>query len=179
MSAFLSNIPLSLLIGFIVVLAYIALYYRDKYNKTRDEYLDLADKNNFFGKKPSIMRHEERMLFDMLTKLYGEKYFIFPQVKLSDVLTVKENVKDHDNLYREIDHRSLDFVFFDRQAMAPTLAIELNGASHFLFHRKNRDQKVGNIVTKAGIPLVTIPVAENYDEKVLRQKIDPFLQVSS
>lgn len=178
MQTFINNTSISLLIGFIVVLAYIALYYRDKYNKTQDEYLDLADKNNFFDKKPSIMRHDERLLFDILTKLYSEKYFIFPQVKVSDVLTVKENVKDHDNLYREIDHRSLDYVFFDRQEMTPILAIELNGASHFQFHRKNRDQKIGNILAKAGIPLITIPVNEKHNEESIKQQINPLLMLN-
>lgn len=165
----------SMLVAFVVVLGWIAIYYKDKYNKMQDELLDLAEKKDFFYKKPSIMRHDERVLFDILTKLYGEKYFIFPQVKLSDILKVKENVKDHDNLYREIDHRSIDIVFFDRPAMAPILAIELNGASHFQFQRKNRDQIVENILTNAGIRFLAIPVAETYDETALQQQLYPLL----
>ncbi len=43
LSATLNNTALTLLIGFIIFLTWIAIYYKDKSNKTRDELLDLAD----------------------------------------------------------------------------------------------------------------------------------------
>jgi len=179
MPAFTSNLVLSMLLAFVGVLTMIAFYYKDKYNKTHDELLDLADKRGFFSKKSSIMRQDERLFFDFLMKLYGEKYFIFPQVRLAAILDVKNDVKDHDNLYRLIDHLSLDFVIFDKTAMSPLIAVELNGKSHMQFNRRNRDQKVINVLTKAGIQFIAIAVADSYDEGAVRQQIDPLLSHSS
>ena len=170
-----SNMTFSLLMAFIIVLAYIAIHDRDKYNKTQDELLSLADKMDFFQKKPSIMRRDEWLFYEVITRLYGEKYTIFPQVRLSDIITVKENIKDHDNLYREIDHRSIDFAFFDNESLSPILAVELNGASHFQMNRKNRDQKISNILTKAGIQFIAIPVQEKYNEEEIQKLINLFL----
>lgn len=176
MPTLVSNTGFSLLIGFIIVLGWIALYYRDKYNKSRDDFLDLADSKGFFSKKTSIMRKDERKLYDILERLYGNTYYIYPQVRLAALLDIKNDVKDHDNLYREIDHYSIDFVFFDKTNITPLLAIELNGASHFQMNRRNRDQKISNILTKSGIQFITIPVLETYNEGELQKQIESSLK---
>ncbi len=175
LTATLNNTALALLIGFIVLFAWIAIYYKDKYHKIHDELLDLADARGFFTKKPSIMRADERQLFDVLIKLYGDKYYIYPQARLATILDVKNDVKDHDNLYRHIDHLSLDFVLFDKQAMSPVLAIELNGKSHLQFNRRNRDQKIENVLTKAGIRFISFPVTNTYNETKIREALAPLL----
>lgn len=175
LSATLNNTALTILIGFIVFLAWIAIYYKDKYNKTRDELLDLADTRGFFSKKSSLMRADERKFFDILMKIYGNTYYIYPQVRLAAILDVQNDVKDHDNLYRQIDHLSLDFVLFDKAMMSPLVAIELNGKSHLQFNRRNRDQKVESVLTKAGIRFLAVPVSEIYDEANLKQQIDSLL----
>lgn len=69
---------ISLLIGFIIIFAYIAFHYRDKYNKKQDELFELANTQKMFSKRSSVMRDDERKLFDILMSLYGDKYFIFP-----------------------------------------------------------------------------------------------------
>lgn len=175
MPVFASNTAFSLLIGFVVVLAWIAIYYKDKYNKTRDELLDLADTRGFFSKKSSIMRTDERQFFEVLMKLYGDTYYVYPQVRLAAILDVKNDVKDHDNLYRQIDHLSLDFVLFDKTAMSPLIAIELNGKSHLQFNRRNRDQKLESLLTKAGIRFISFPVANTYDETEIQKALASLL----
>jgi hypothetical protein len=162
---------ISFLVAIIVVFGFIALYYRDKYNKEQDELLDLANTNNLFSKKSAVMRDDERKLFDILMNLYSDKYFIFPQVNLTTVLQVKEEVKDHDNLYREIANRSLDYVFFDRIGMSPILAIELNGESHWYTNRKNRDLEIEHILTNAGVKFLAIEKESNYDIGTLHDQI--------
>lgn len=179
MASIISYTVFYLLIAFVVVFAVMMFWFRDKYLKKEDEYLELADKDAFFSKKPSIMRHDERQLFDILMKLYNDKYYIFPQVKLTSLLAIKENVKDHDNVYRIIDHKSVDFTMYDRTVIAPVLAIELNGKSHLQLNKKNRDQMVKSILTKSGIQFAAIQVADTYDEGAIRQQLDPLLSHSS
>ena len=140
----IANTIVGFLIACIVVIAYIAFYYRDKYLKTNDELLDLASSKKFFSKKASVMRDDERKIFDILMNLYADKYYIFPQMSLSNVLEVIEEMKDHDNLYREIDNRSLDFVLYDKTQMSPVLAIELNGES-LRKTKKNKGSKRKNL----------------------------------
>jgi hypothetical protein len=178
MTSIIENSIISILIGLIIVFAYIAIYFRDKFLKTKDEYLDLADSKGFFTKKLSIMRIDERRIFNILVKYYNEQYYVFPQVRLSDILEVKNDLKDHDNLYREIDHRSIDFVIFDKDNVAPLIAVELNGKSHFQLNRRNRDQKIENLLTKIGVKFLTINVSDNKSESEIKQKIDELFKPS-
>lgn len=152
---------LTLLIGFIIIFAYISFFWWYKYNKKRDEYLELADKENLFTKKTSVMRKDELVLFNILINNFVDKYYIFPQMSLANILEVKEEIKDHDNLYREINHRSLDFVFFDKVNLAPQLVIELNGKSHWLNFRKNRDLLIEDILKKANIKFLALQKTDN------------------
>lgn len=175
LSTMLNNSALTILIGMIVVFVYMTFWFRYKYLQKVDELLEIADKDDFFAKKPSIMRADERKLFDVLTKLYNDSYYVFPQVKLTSLLDVKEKVKDHDNVYWTLEYKSVDFALFDRANLSPVLAIELNGKSHFQFNRINRDKKVESVLTKAGIKFLSIQVAETYDENSLREEITKLL----
>lgn len=169
------NSILGILFGLLALFALIAVYYRDKYFKIQDELLDLADRRDFFSKKPSIMYFDERKLFEVLQKLYSDKYLIFPQVRLAAILEVKNDVKEHDNLYRVLDHLSLDFVIFDKVLIAPLVAIELNGKSHFQLNRKNRDRVVENILVKSGIKFIAIQSAEKYNENEIKEAMNGLL----
>jgi len=174
-SATINNSALVILISLIVAFAYMTFWFRYKYLQKVDELLEIADKDDFFTKKPSVMRADERKLFDVLMKLYSNLYYVFPQVKLTSLLDVKEKVKDHDNVYRTLEYKSVDFALFDRTNLSPVLAIELNGKSHFQFNRINRDKKVESVLTKAGIRFLSIQVMETYDENLLREEITKIL----
>ena len=178
MSPIINISVFGLLLGIVIVFAWIAIYYKDKYTKTQDEFLNLADKRGFFSKKSSIMRRDERTLFNILIKWYGETYYIFPQVRLAEVLDIKNDVKDHDNLFRVIDHRSLDFVLFDKTNIAPLVAIELNGASHQMYNRRNRDEELENLLTHAGIHFIAFGV-DRYDEQRVKRDIDALLTTTT
>lgn len=175
LSATFNNSALVILVSLIVVFAYMTFWFRYKYLQKVDELLEIADKDDFFAKKPSIMRADERKLFDVLTKLYSDSYYVFPQVKLTSLLDVKEKVKDHDNVYRTLEYKSVDFALFNRANLSPVLAIELNGKSHFQFNRINRDKKVESVLTKAGIKFFSIPVSETYDGDAIRKQVDLLL----
>ncbi len=176
MFQFLQNsfigIIFGVLLSTLVVFAYMSFWWKGKYDKTQDELLELANKNGFFTKKISVMRNDEKLLFDILLKLYGDKYYVFPQMTLSNLLDVKNDFKDHDNLYREIDHRSIDYLFCNRETITPILAIELNGESHKLNSRKNRDKLIKNILTKANIRFLSIEKKLNYDSNEISKTVN-------
>jgi len=175
MAIILSMILPYAVLTLLLFFAFTTLWYRDKLIKAKDELLELANKNDFFRRKSCVMNPSELQLFRILQKLYGETYYIFPQMSLSNVLDIHEDFKDHDNLWREIDHRSLDYVFFDKQELSPILALELNGDSHKYFSRKNRDRVFEDIFQKAKIRFHCIQRVETYDEALLKQKLDQML----
>lgn len=148
----------------------------DKLNQKDDELLNLANSKDYFYSKRSIMRDDEKVLFLILQKLIPQDYSIFPQINLSHIIGVKNSFKDHDNLFWAIDHRSVDYVIFDKN-FSPILAVELNGGSHFQYNRKNRDEAIKNILNKSGINLLTIQTTHRYDLTELQRLLNNNLNI--
>ena len=128
-------------------------FYHFKYKAIQDEYLLLALNKNFFNKK-NIMRKDEAYLYDDIIKKTGtEKYLVIPQAPLTMFIDVRSGLKDHDNLWKVLGKKTVDFLIVDRETMLPVEAVELNGSSHMLSGRKTRDSVVRDILEKCGIKL--------------------------
>lgn len=172
MQAIVSNSVFGVVLALLIIFAYLTFRWRDKYYKKSDQYLELADNKGFFTKKTSVMRNDERIMFDILMKQYGDKYYIFPQMSLANILDVKEESKDHDNLFHEINKRILDFAFFDKATFSPVLVIELNGQSHFTLNRKNKDKIIENLLNNADVPFLPIEKQLKYNTEEIYSRIN-------
>ena len=171
---FILEIITGLSFGFMLLFYLRSERFKDQLNQKDDELLNLANQKDYFYNKKSIMRDDERYLFEILCKTIPPGYFVFPQINLSHIIGVKNNIKDHDNLFRAIDHRSLDYVIFDSN-FSPVIAIELNGESHFQYSRQNRDEAVKNILEKSKIKLITIQKANRYEQTHIQNIINEHL----
>jgi hypothetical protein len=98
------------------------------------------------------MRPEE---YEEYQKLYAtidhNKYLIISQAPLTMFIDIKKDFKDHQNLYHVLGMKTVDFLIVNRNSLEPLKAIELNGKSHLLSGRKNRDSEVRDIIIKLGI----------------------------
>jgi very-short-patch-repair endonuclease len=70
-----------------------------------------------------------------------------------------------------VDRKSVDFVLFDRNAVSPVLAIELDDSSHDREDRQERDAFVDGVLAKAGLPLLHVRAQAAYDPKQLSASI--------
>lgn len=129
---------------------------KDKLIKTEDALLQLANKDSHFEKKTSLLRSDELDFYNTLLKIVGDENYVFPQVRLSDLVNIKNSSRDHENLYQVLGTKSVDYVVFNKTSMAPLLAIELNGASHFAAQRKNRDEVVKTLLESVGIGFLAV-----------------------
>lgn len=65
----------------------------------------------------------------MLSSLAGPNHFVFPKVRLSDVLFVSgldENLAQ----FNQISQKHLDFLVCRGEGMGPVVAVELDDSSH-------------------------------------------------
>ena len=153
--------------------------FNDKLIKREDELLQLADKDDYFMKKRGYLRDDELDLFDHLQKIVGDKYHVFPQIHLSDLLYVKNGIRDHENLYQVLGQKSVDYVIFSKKDMVPLVAIELNGASHLQFNRQNRDKLVKSLLTKAGVKFFTIQKDQYLSESTSNELLALLRKITS
>jgi len=107
--------------------------------------------------KQYFMTKSENDFFRMLNNVAGDRYFIFPQVHLSTILSEKvvgQDWKTQKAAFRHINGKSVDYVLCEKQSLKPVYAVELDDYTHNYSNRQERDQEVERMFQSAGIPLV-------------------------
>jgi hypothetical protein len=111
-----------------------------------------------FIKKVDTLTNSEKFFFRFLENLpvVKENYYVFPQLSISKLVTLPDNLKRNWALINKIDRKSVDFVLFDKSTLNPVIAIELDGSSHNSFSRQERDSFVDQVFSTAGVPLIHV-----------------------
>ncbi len=126
-----------------------------------------------FVKKPYVFDVvSELNLYRLLNELYGDRFYIFPQVGYSHLIDLKPGA---DRKYRNrFDKKSADFVLCDKERAIARLVIELDGSSHQTEKRIARDEKVDGWMREIKLPIVHLNPKE-MSADVVRKAIDSAL----
>ncbi len=125
-----------------------------------------------YVKKPYLMTNAEREFFIVLQQAVGGKYYIVPQVQLSNLVQVEKTQKWHYEYTNRIHLKSVDFVLFDRTYFTPQLVIELDDSSHARVDRQTRDHFLDEVLAKAGIKIAHIKTASHYNLNEIENMIN-------
>jgi len=131
-----------------------------------------------FIKKTNTLTNSEKFFYRFLEGLpiIRDNYYVFPQLSISKLVTLPDNLKRNWALLNKIDRKSVDFVLFDRSTLNPVVAIELDGSSHDSFGRQERDEFVDQVFSTAGTPLIHIRRNDTgYNAEEMTQKIEQSL----
>lgn len=77
-----------------------------------------------------LMVGNEKQCFQMLNELFGEKFYIIPDVSLSSLLSHKVGTQDRYAAYRFIENKSVDFVLCNKRSLRPICAVKLEDGIH-------------------------------------------------
>lgn len=116
-----------------------------------------------------LMTRAEHECYDTLVRGLGDKYYIFAQVHLPEIVSEKVGGQKWRAARAHIDRKSVDFVLCDKGDISPVLAIELDDWSHNREDRQERDREVERILEEAGMPLLRITDLEDLAARVLRK----------
>jgi hypothetical protein len=122
-----------------------------------------------YTKRRYLMTLAEHDCYKLLLRGLGDKYFIFAQVHLPQIVTEKMSRQNWTAARWHIDRKSVDFVIASRDTVSPLLAIELDDWSHNREDRQERDREVERILEEADIPLLRITDMENLVARVERK----------
>ena len=131
-----------------------------------------------FIKKADTLTNSEKFFYRFLESLpiVKENYYVFPQLSISKLVTLPDNLKRNWALLNKIDRKSVDFVLFDKSILNPVVAIELDGSSHDSFGRQERDSFVDQVFSTARVPLIHIRRNDSgYNPDEITQKIEQSL----
>ena len=137
--------------------------------------MNLAIRKKLINRR-KFLRYDENELYRSLVNITNNNYIVIPQVHLCDIADVKVGYLDHDNLYYELKRIIYDYAIFDKE-FNPLVLIELNGKSHFFQdNRINRDAIAENNAKNLDLPLIIIKKEDRLNEKLIREKISPYLK---
>jgi hypothetical protein len=119
-----------------------------------------VEKQKEYKKKATVMNDSEMALFHALIGGLSDKYFVFPKMRIADIL----DIVDGSGYYKrrnDILPKHIDFLICD-EWMKPLLAIELDGSSHNKLSRITQDVLKNDVFQDAGLPLQRIKVGGNF-----------------
>ena len=121
--------------------------------------------------KEAFLTPTEIEYYNILSALIGDNYLLFPQINLATVVDKEYVYNSRTDLFRNIDFGVFDYNF------KPILLIEINDNSHIRKDRKERDEKVADILKKAKLPLVTFWVKDGIDPEGMRREISKYVRI--
>src|SRR5664280_1553938 len=70
-----------------------------------------------------LMSKAERSFFGVLEQVTdSSKYYIFPQVSLSNLVTVEKGTGSYQAFHNKVDRKSVDFALFEKSTISPAVS---------------------------------------------------------
>lgn len=130
-----------------------------------------------YMKSGGLFTPAERNFLRALDRAVGNDARVFGKVRVADVLSVRNGLSSRSNwtAFARISGKHFDYVLCDKEELIVLCVIELNDKSHERRDRRDRDELLRRACTEAGMPLIEVPAARNYDLQKLRAAIGPFI----
>ena len=125
-----------------------------------------------YRRKACLFTRDERRFYDALRAATGDRFLLFAQMRLIDLIEVPRGQRGSPYWYAKSRQKHVDFVLCDRETVTPLLAIELDGASHRTAIQQQRDAEKDEVLRQAGLPLLRIETQKaGYTAKALAAAI--------
>jgi len=129
---------------------------------------DLMDQGEAYVARTHLMSPSERQVYKVLEKAYGDRYRIFCQVRVVDLIQPNTKkyfswTKEYKSLFRQLSQWHFDYVLCEKKDFKVKCALELDDQSHERPDRKKRDRILNRACEVAGIRLERMKI--NHAEK--------------
>jgi hypothetical protein len=123
-----------------------------------------------YTRRRYLLTRAERDFFDVLRAAAPEGWYVFPQVRLANLVLLKKGTRNWKPHFSRVAQKCVDFVLCDAAEVSPRLVVELDDASHDRSDRQARDAFVDAALHSAGLPVLHVRWRPRYDrDEVARQ----------
>lgn len=143
-----------------------------------DNYIneDVVSSYNRYITKQYFFSYSEKEFYMNLKKIlfenYGDKYEIFPKVRLADIFEPKREGQ----WYKKIWMRHVDFLITDsKQSYKPVLAIELDWEYHKQYRQYKSDQFKNEVFKECNLPLIRFNNSTSSKVDIIRMNVTQYL----
>lgn len=126
---------------------------------------------NLYSTRESLFDSPSEFEFYTMLRdqILGTKLVALIQVPIARIIHVQGKKFDgaFDGHRSRIDKKSVDFVICDQKDLKPRVAVELDGSSHKMKDRIERDRFVDQLFAEVNFPLVRVERQRRYDAYVI------------
>ncbi len=166
-----------MILGVIILLFIVAFFVLGGVIVAKEYFVDIEDvvidRASPFEKKPFVFDVvSELNLYRVLLGLFGDKYYVFPQLVYSRLIQLKRGEHIRNRTY--FDKKIADFVLCDKERAIAQLVIELDGSSHDYQKKIERDAKVDRMMRQIGLPILHLKPG-NLDSGYIKGEVERLL----
>lgn len=124
-----------------------------------------------YTRRRYLLTQAERDFFAVLRAAAPEGWYVFPQVRLANLVMLKKGTRNWKPHISRVAQKCVDFVLCDGADIGPRLVIELDDSSHDRPDRQDRDRFVDAALGAAGLPILHVRWQRQYDATILAGQI--------
>ncbi|PKM91158.1 hypothetical protein CVU82_03860 [Candidatus Falkowbacteria bacterium HGW-Falkowbacteria-1] len=140
---------------------------QDKSGYVSEEVVEIESQS--YDKREYFFSVAELKFFEILKEIIGDNYYIFPKVRICDIVNSKE--KRNYSQFNRIKSKHVDFLICTKSPIKSKIVVELDDSSHNYQSRIERDKFVDEVFASAGIPIVHVKVKSFYDKEALIKEL--------
>lgn len=125
----------------------------------------VATKTLYQYRAKPIMTRREQEVFRRLVRIFGQKFYVLPQVYLGAILNHEIKGQNWNGAFQHINRKSVDYALLNQETLELVCTVELDDGTHRQEKRQERDREVERILKQAQIPLVRIRDVNRYSDK--------------
>ena len=162
---------IAIILGVLLV-ALLALYYLMKSGKFSKSSPPEAPDYPYI-RESALLTTYEQSFHRALLRVLDDQYQVYPKVGLATILSIDPELPDRSlGAARErIEREIVDFALCERDGTGILGVIQLDPYTHQPDGRRRFDTFIDQALKAAGVPVVRMPIKENYSEQELRIEI--------
>ena len=138
---------------------------------------DMMSRCHYRSRK-QLMTGAEKHCFQLLNDIFGQKFYVIPDVQLSALLSHKVGRQNREAAYSFIDQKTVNFVFCNKETLRPVCAIKLDDGK--------RSKSLGSdpkdmekFFKSARLPFVRITDPKNLDRQTIIEEFSRVIYETS
>ncbi len=139
---------------------------------------DIIERLNFRPKK-QLMVGAEKHCFQLLNDIFGQKFYIIPQVSLSALLSRRVSHHNPYEAYNFIENGMVDFVFCNKQTLRPVCAIKLDHNTKHHYEPGEGPKDMEKFFRSAHLPFVRITNPKKLDRNTVIEEFSRVIYETS
>jgi hypothetical protein len=117
-----------------------------------------------FRRTEVLLNDTELLVYKLLQHEVGESAFVFPKVRLSDIVDLPKRVERRDFLMNLVKSKGIDFVVCTSEKAAPVIAIQVG-------NKDDDNELITDVTGAAGLPFLQLPNKRAFEPGELTELI--------